>query len=140
MGAVTTTFIAGVHAVNQGLGASHWFAYTTRHRPPWKTNRRPHAAYQGFRPFSPSSSLTFGTWDIYEDNAYEAAIRAKVLESSFLEQLKEPLSAIRPMKAVFDHEYVTPHRWSQREVRLLQDAPCRSADRGYPGFQEAQQL
>src|SRR6185369_3168824 len=44
--------------------------------------------------------------DIYEDNAYEAAVEAKVLESSMLERLKEPLSSIKPMKAVFDQEYV----------------------------------
>ena len=48
----------------------------------------------------------FGGWDIYEDNAYEAAAKAKVLERDLLSQVKEPLSAIKPMKAVFDHEYV----------------------------------
>ena len=52
------------------------------------------------------NDLVFGGWDIYEDTAYEAAANAKVLEQALLEQLKEPLSAIRPMKAVFDHEYV----------------------------------
>ena len=50
--------------------------------------------------------LVFGGWDIYEDNGYEAAVRANVLERPILDQLKEPLSAIKPMKAVFDHEYV----------------------------------
>src|SRR6185369_3362918 len=44
--------------------------------------------------------------DIYEDNGYQAAVEAKVLEASMLERLKEPLSAIKPMKAVFDQEYV----------------------------------
>ena len=50
--------------------------------------------------------LVFGGWDIYEDNGYEAAVEAKVIEPSMLERLKEPLSAIKPMKAVFDQEYV----------------------------------
>src|SRR5271155_5165249 len=59
-----------------------------------------------FVPLAGLDDLVFGGWDIYEDTAYEAAVNAAVLEKSQLEQLKEPLSAIRPMKAVFDHEYV----------------------------------
>ena len=59
-----------------------------------------------FVPLAGLDDLVFGGWDIYEDNAYEAAVEAKVLETSMLERLKEPLSAIKPMKAVFDQEYV----------------------------------
>ncbi len=47
-----------------------------------------------------------GCWDIFEDNAYEAAVKAGVLEMPLLEQVKEPLSAIKPMKAVFDQNFV----------------------------------
>ncbi len=50
--------------------------------------------------------LAIGCWDIFEDNAYEAAVKAGVLDMPLLEQLKEPLSAIRPMSAVFDQNYV----------------------------------
>jgi myo-inositol-1-phosphate synthase len=50
--------------------------------------------------------LVFGTWDIYPDTCYEAAEKAGVLEMPLLEKLREPLSAIRPMPAVFDHEFV----------------------------------
>ena len=50
--------------------------------------------------------LVFAGWDIYEDNACEAALKAGVLERASLDQLKEPLSALRPMKAVFDPDYV----------------------------------
>jgi myo-inositol-1-phosphate synthase len=59
-----------------------------------------------FVPLAPLECLSFGTWDIFEDNAYEAAARAKVLDAPLLAELKEPLAAIRPMPAVFDHEYV----------------------------------
>jgi len=59
-----------------------------------------------FVPLAGLSDLVFGGWDIYEDTVYEAAVNAKVLDRTQLDQLKEPLSAIRPMKAVFDHEYV----------------------------------
>ena len=59
-----------------------------------------------FVPLAGLNDLVFGTWDIFEDNCFEAAQRAGVLEKPLLDQLKEPLSAIRPMKAVFDQEYV----------------------------------
>jgi len=53
-----------------------------------------------------ANGLSFGTWDIYEDNAYEAATRARVLDDGLLECVRGPLSAIHPMKAVFDNDYV----------------------------------
>jgi myo-inositol-1-phosphate synthase len=59
-----------------------------------------------FVPLAGLNDLVFGTWDIFEDSCYEAARNAGVLEAPLLEQLREPLSAIRPMKAVFDQEYV----------------------------------
>ena len=52
------------------------------------------------------SDIEVGCWDIFEDNAYEAAVKAGVLEMPLLEQVKEPLSAIKPMKAVFDQNFV----------------------------------
>ena len=106
MGAVTSTFIAGVEAVKQGLAdpigsltqlATIRLGKRTEGRTP---------LIKDFVPLTPLECLTFGTWDIFEDNGYEAAARAKVLDDSLLQRLKEPLSAIKPMKAVFDHDYV----------------------------------
>jgi myo-inositol-1-phosphate synthase len=59
-----------------------------------------------FVPLASLDDLVFGGWDIYEDTAYQAAANAHVLDKDLLEQVKEPLQAIQPMKAVFDHEYV----------------------------------
>ena len=106
MGAVTSTFIAGVEAVKQGLGepiGSLTQLGTIRlgKRTEARTPR-----IKDFVPLTPLECLSFGTWDIFEDNAHEAACRAKVLEGALLEQLKEPLAAIKPMKAVFDRDYV----------------------------------
>ncbi|MGH9608818.1 MAG: inositol-3-phosphate synthase [Bryobacteraceae bacterium] len=106
MGAVATTFIAGVEAVKRGLGqpvGSLTQLGTIRlgKRTDGRTPR-----IKDFVPLTPLECLSFGTWDIYEDNAYEAALNAKVLEGELLRELKEPLSAIRPMKAVFDRNYV----------------------------------
>ncbi len=106
MGAVTSTFIAGVEAIKSGLGqpiGSLTQLGTIRlgKRTEGRTPR-----IKDFVPLTPLECLSFGAWDIYEDNVYEAAVRARVLEPALLERLKDPLSEIRPMKAVFDHSYV----------------------------------
>jgi len=106
MGAVTSTFIAGVEAIKRGLGdpvGSLTQLGTIRlgKRTEGRTPR-----IRDFVPLTPLECLSFGGWDIYEDNVYEAAVRARVLDAPLLDQLKEPLSAIRPMKAVFDRNYV----------------------------------
>jgi len=106
VGAVTTTFIAGVEAVRRGLGlpigsltqmATIRLGKRTDGRSPM---------IKDFVPLAGLNDLVFAGWDIFEDNAYEAAVKAGVLERSLLDQLKEPLTAIKPLKAVFDSEYV----------------------------------
>jgi myo-inositol-1-phosphate synthase len=59
-----------------------------------------------FVPLAEIRDLVCGGWDIFSDTAYEAALKAGVLAPSLLEQVKEPLTALRPMPAVFDPEYV----------------------------------
>ena len=106
MGAVATTFIAGVEAIRRGLGVpvgslTQLGTIRLGKRP---DNRTP--KIKDFVPLAPLECLSFGGWDIYEDNAYESAVNARVLDAALLEKLKDTLSAIKPMKAVFDHEYV----------------------------------
>ena len=105
-GAVTTTFIAGVEAVKRGLAkpigsltqmATVRLGKRTEGRSPM---------IKDLVPLAGLNDLAFGTWDIFEENGYEAAEHAGVLEKSLLEQLRAPLSAIRPMPAVFDQSYV----------------------------------
>jgi len=106
IGAVTTTFIAGVEAVKRGMAApvGSLTQLATIRLGKRTDNRTP--MIKDFVPLASLDDLVFGGWDIYEDTAYEAAVNASVLEKTQLEQLKDPLSTIRPMKAVFDHEYV----------------------------------
>ena len=106
MGAVTSTFIAGVEAVKRGLGqpVGSLTQLGTIRLGKRTDNRVPRI--KDFVPLAPLECLAFGTWDIYEDDAYQAASKAKVLEQPLLEQLEEPLSTIKPMKAVFDQNYV----------------------------------
>ncbi len=106
IGAVSTTFMAGVEAVKRGMAApiGSLTQLGTVRLGKRTDNRTP--MIKDFLPLAGLNDLVFGGWDIFEDTAYEAAQNASVLEKTQLERLKEPLSAIRPMKAVFDHEYV----------------------------------
>src|SRR5262245_36987008 len=51
-------------------------------------------------------NVVFGGWDIFEENSYQAARTAGVLETSLLDQIRPELESIKPMTAVFDQRYV----------------------------------
>ena len=106
MGAVTTTFIAGLEAFKRGLGKpiGSLTQLGTIRLGKRTDGRSP--AIRDFVPLANMDDLVVGCWDIFEDNAYEAAVKAGVLEMPLLEQLKEPLAAVQPMKAVFDQDFV----------------------------------
>jgi myo-inositol-1-phosphate synthase len=106
IGAVSTTFIGGVEAIKQGLAepiGSLTQLATIRlgKRTDGRTPR-----IKDFVPLAGLDDLVFGGWDIYDDNAYEAAANANVLEPALLEKVREPLEKLKPMAAVFDKEYV----------------------------------
>jgi len=106
MGAVATTLYAGVEAVKKGI-AKPVGSYTQLGR--IRLGKRSENRFKDVKDLVPLAQLdqiVFGGWDIFPDNAYEAASHAKVLDKELLEQLKEPLSKIKPMKAVFDQDFV----------------------------------
>jgi myo-inositol-1-phosphate synthase len=106
MGAVSTTTIAGVLAVRRGLAkpiGSLTQMGTVR------LGKRTEGRSPFIKDFVPLASLddvVFGGWDIFEDNSYEAAKTAGVLEPELLDQVRPELEQIRPMSAVFDRRYV----------------------------------
>ena len=106
MGAVGTTFVAGVEAIRRGLGKpiGSLTQMSTVRLGKRSEGRSP--AIKDFVPLASLDQLVFGGWDIYEDNAYEAAVKAGVLERGLIDGMKEPLEAIKPMTAVFDQQYV----------------------------------
>ena len=63
-------------------------------------------AIRDFVPLAQYDQLVFGGWDIFEDNCYESAKHAGVLEDKDLDPVKDELAAIKPMSAVFDRHYV----------------------------------
>ncbi|MBC7186336.1 MAG: inositol-3-phosphate synthase [Calditrichaeota bacterium] len=106
MGAVGTTFIAGVQLVRNGH--SKPFGSLTQMgtiRLGKRTEKRI-PKIKDFVPLAELGDLVFGGWDIFPDNCYESALKAGVLELSDLEKVKDELAAIRPWPAVFSRDYV----------------------------------
>src|SRR6266496_2758223 len=101
MGAVATTFVAGVEAVRKGIAApigslTQMGTIRLGKRTDGNTPK-----IKDFVPLAELNDLVFGGWDIFEDDMYTAARKAGVLEKELLDQLKDFLSGIKPMKAVF---------------------------------------
>jgi myo-inositol-1-phosphate synthase len=106
MGAVATTFIAGVEAIRKGLHKpiGSMTQMGTIRLGKRTDNRSPKVS--DFVPLAKLDELVFGGWDIFEDNAYEAAKHAGVLSKEDLESVRPFLENIRPMPGVFEPSYV----------------------------------
>ena len=106
IGAVSTTFMAGVELVRRGksqpvgsltqLGTIRLGKRTDGNSPLIKK----------FVPLADLKDIVFAGWDIFTDNAFQAATNAGVLSYQDLQKVKPFLSTIKPLKAVFDKEYV----------------------------------
>ncbi len=105
LGAVSTTFMAGVELVRRGesapvgsltqLGAIRLGKRTDKRSP----------LIKDFVSLAALDDIVFGAWDVYPDNAYEAAKNAGVLSTEHLAKVKKFLTGIVPMKAAFDRNY-----------------------------------
>ena len=127
MGAVATTFMAGVELVRRGeakpigsltqLGTIR-LGKRTEGRTPFINE---------FVPLAKLDDIVFGGWDIFPDTAYEAAKNAGVLESGHLAKVKKFLGGIKPMKAAFDQTYVKQYRAGKtsRRPRTNTNSRCK---------------
>jgi myo-inositol-1-phosphate synthase len=106
MGAVATTFIAGVMSIRRGLGKPIGSLTQMGHIRLGKRTDDNSPAIKDYISLAKLDDIVFGGWDIFTDNAYQAAVRAGVLESKDLEPIKAELEAIKPMTAVFEQAYV----------------------------------
>lgn len=106
LGAVATTFVAGVSAIRKGIAQP--FGSLTQMgtiRLGKRTEKRV-PMIKDFVKLADLDDLVFGGWDIFQDNAYEAASNAGVLNKDLLDKVKEDIEPMVPMKAVFDQNYV----------------------------------
>jgi len=106
MGAVSTTTIAGVLAVRRGLAKPIGSLTQMGTIRLGKRTEGRSPLIKDFVPLASLDDVVFGGWDIFEEDSYEAARTAGVLEPSLLEQVKPEMQAIRPWPAVFDRRYV----------------------------------
>src|SRR6266545_1026605 len=97
LGAVSTTFIAGVEAIKKGIAEpiGSLTQMGTIRLGKRTDNRVP--LIKDFVPLAALDDLVFGAWDIFEEDAYEAALHAGVLERDLVNQLKLELQAVKPM-------------------------------------------
>jgi myo-inositol-1-phosphate synthase len=106
MGAVATTFVAGVLAIRQGFSQPIGSLTQMGTIRLGKRTEKRIPFIKDFLPLPSLNDLVFGGWDIFEDDMYTAAIKAGVLGNGILEKIRNELELIKPMPAVFDQYYV----------------------------------
>ena len=106
LGAVSTTFVAGVEAIKRGLAdpVGSLTQMGTIRLGKRTEGRSP--KIKDFVPLADLEDIVFGAWDIFSDNAFDAAMKAGVLEKDLLNQVSEQLASLKPMPAVFEQNYV----------------------------------
>jgi myo-inositol-1-phosphate synthase len=106
MGAVATTFMAGVEAIRKGMSKPIGSLTQMGTIRLGKRTEGRTPAIKEFVPLAKLDDIVFGGWDLFPDDAYQAAAKAGVLSKEHLGQLKDFLSTIKPMPAVFEQAYV----------------------------------
>ncbi|MCZ6750208.1 MAG: inositol-3-phosphate synthase [Acidobacteria bacterium] len=106
MGAVGTSFIAGVEAVRRGLGEPIGSLTQMGTIRLGKRSDKRTPAIRDFVPLATLDDLVFGGWDIRDESSYHAAQECGVLKPQLLDQVRDFMESVRPMPAVFDQNFV----------------------------------
>jgi myo-inositol-1-phosphate synthase len=106
MGAVATTFVAGVMAARKGYAQPTGSLTQLSHIRLGKRDEGRNPLIMDFVPLASLDDLEFGGWDPYSDDAYAAAMKAGVLDARHIEGIGDELRAIKPMPAVFSPRWV----------------------------------
>jgi myo-inositol-1-phosphate synthase len=105
MGAVATTFIAGVEAVRRGMAKPIGSLTQMQTIRLGKRSENRNPLIRDFADLAPLDDLAFAGWDVFPDDAYDAAKRADVLDARDLEPLADFLHTVKPMPAAFEKAY-----------------------------------
>ncbi len=106
MGAVATTYIAGVFLARKAQGKLFGSIAENAHIRLGHRFNNQNPLIRELTPLTDLNDLVFGGWDVFPENAYEAAVHAGVLSKEHLDLVKEELSHIKPMSGAFDREFV----------------------------------
>ena len=105
LGAVSTTLIAGVFDIRAGHGLPIGSVTQMGRIRLGKRTEGRNPLIKDFVPLADMKDIVFGAWDVHGENAYEVCKRSGVLQDKDLDQIRAELEAIKPMDAVFDHDY-----------------------------------
>ena len=106
LGAVSTTLVAGVEAIKRGISEPIGSLTQMGTIRLGKRTDNNVPKIKDFVPLANLDDIVFGAWDIFNDNAYDAAMNAGVLDKDLLNQVSEQLASLKPMAAVFEQNYV----------------------------------
>jgi myo-inositol-1-phosphate synthase len=106
LGAVATTFIAGVYAIRKGISKPIGSLSQMGTVRLGKRTEKRIPKIKDFVELAGLDDLVFGGWDIFDDNVYLAARKAGVLNKDLLDEVRFDLEEIKPWKAVFDQGFV----------------------------------
>ena len=106
LGAVATSFIAGVEAVRRGLGEPIGSLTQMGTIRLGKRSDMRTPSIREFVPLAGLDDLVFGGWDIRDESSYRTALEGGVLKPQLLDQVRDFMESVRPMPAVFDQNYV----------------------------------
>lgn len=138
-GAVATTFMTGVLMTRKGLAKPVGSMTQYDKIRVGRGAAKQYLHYKDIVPLADLEDIVFGTWDVYPQNAYQAAVYAEVLKAKDIEPVREELMAIRPMKAAFDRNYAK--RLDGDNVKDCQTRwICTGAAEGHPQLQAAERL
>ena len=104
-GAVATTFMTGVLMARKGLAKPIGSMTQYDKIRVGREDDKKYLHYKDIVPLAKLDDIVFGTWDVYPQNAYQAAVYAEVLKAKDIEPVREELMAIKPLKAAFDRNY-----------------------------------
>ena len=130
MGAVTTTFLAGLESIRRGLYPAFGSLTQMGHIRLGRRDENRQPLIKDIVPLAQLSDIVCAGWDIFPDNCYEAAQHAGVLTPEQLGPVKDFLAGIKPMPAVFDRRYVkkldgpnvkTAATWWDKHLLLQED-------------------
>ena len=138
MGAVATTFVAGVEAVRKGISAPIGSVTQMGHIRLGKRTDGRSPKVKDFVPLAGLNDLVFTGWDIFEDDMYAAAGKAGVLDRSLLEQVKPFLSIDQAAQGGVRQELREEARRSECEEGQEQEGTGRAGARGHSRVQEVE--
>ncbi len=104
-GAVATTFMTGVLMARKGLAKPVGAMTQYDKIRIGKGNDKKYLHYKDIVPLADLNDIVFGTWDVYPQNSYQAAVYAEVLKREDIDPVKDELEKIVPLKAAFDKNY-----------------------------------